>query len=98
MLLKVFAAHECKDDQNISGVTCSDLEFQQPAKGKFGWYELMTSDTKAAGKFYSDVVGWSAKEVSAGDVNPYTTFNLGDIAIAGMLHIPGHTAWIGYIA
>ena len=28
-------------------------------KGKFGWYELMTSDTKAAGKFYSDVVGWT---------------------------------------
>jgi len=31
MLLKVFAAHERKDDQNISYVTCSDLEFQQPA-------------------------------------------------------------------
>jgi uncharacterized protein len=46
-------------------------------KGKFGWYELMTSDTKAAGKFYSDVVGWSTREMPGGDV-PYTTFNLGD--------------------
>jgi predicted enzyme related to lactoylglutathione lyase len=36
-------------------------------KGKFGWYELMTSDTKAAGKFYSDVVGWSTKEMPGGD-------------------------------
>ena len=66
-------------------------------KGKFGWYELMTSDTKAAGKFYSDVVGWTTREMPSGDM-PYTTFNLGDVGIAGMLNIPGHTAWIGYIA
>ena len=32
-------------------------------KGKFGWYELMTSDTEAAGKFYSSVVGWTTKEM-----------------------------------
>ena len=68
------------------------------AKGKFGWYELMTSDTRAAGKFYSDVVGWTTKEVSGADGSQYTTFNLGDIGMAGMLHISGHTAWIGYIA
>ena len=61
-------------------------------KGKFGWYELMTSDIKAAGKFYSDVVGWNTKEVSAGDRNQYTMFNLGDVGMAGMLNIPGHTA------
>ncbi len=67
-------------------------------KGKFDWYELMTSDTKAAGKFYSDVVGWTTREVTgAGDI-PYTTFNLGEVGIAGMLHLPQHTAWIGYIA
>jgi predicted enzyme related to lactoylglutathione lyase len=67
-------------------------------KGKFGWYELTTSDTKAAGKFYSNVVGWTAREVSGADGNQYTTFNLGDVGIAGMLYITGHTAWIGYIA
>ena len=48
-------------------------------KGKFGWYELMTSDPKAAGKFYSDVVGWTTKEMPGGDGPPYTTFNLGDV-------------------
>jgi len=67
-------------------------------KGKFGWYELMTSDTKAAGKFYSDVVGWTTREMPP-DVGPnYTTFNLGEVGIAGMLNIPGHVAWIGYIS
>lgn len=67
-------------------------------KGKFGWYELMTSDTKAAGKFYSDVVGWSTEELSSTDGQHYTTFNVGKVGVAGMLNIPGHTAWVGYIA
>ena len=53
-------------------------------KGKFGWYELMTSDTKAAGKFYSDVVGWTTKDMSSGEGQQYTTFNLGDAGIAGV--------------
>lgn len=67
-------------------------------KGKFGWYELMTSDTKAAGKFYSDVVGWITREMPADDGPQYTTFNLGEVGIAGMLNIPGHVGWIGYIS
>ena len=67
-------------------------------KGKFGWYELMTSDTKAAGKFYSDVVGWTTQEMSSPDGSSYTTFNIGNVGMAGMLTIPGHTAWIGYIS
>ncbi|SNS22639.1 hypothetical protein SAMN05421770_10168 [Granulicella rosea] len=67
-------------------------------KGKFGWYELMTTDVEAAGRFYSDVVGWSTRDVGAGGGMPYTTFNLGEAGMAGMLNVGGHTAWIGYIA
>ena len=67
-------------------------------KGKFSWYELMTSDTAAAGKFYSEVVGWTTQEMPGGDGPSYTTFNLGGVGIAGMLNIPGHVAWIGYIS
>ena len=66
-------------------------------KGKFGWYELMTSDTTAAGKFYSDVVGWTTKDVGNADM-AYTAFNIGDVGMAGMLQMKGHTAWIGYIS
>ncbi len=67
-------------------------------RGRFGWYELMTSDTKAAGKFYSEVVGWTTNEMPASEGVEYTTFNVGNAGIAGMLNLPGHTAWIGYIA
>jgi uncharacterized protein len=67
-------------------------------KGRFAWYELMTSDPKAAGKFYSDVVGWTTCEMPSPGGSTYTTFNLGNVGMAGMLTIPGHTAWIGYIS
>ncbi len=65
--------------------------------GKFSWYELMTSDTAAAGKFYSDVVGWTTQEMP-GDGPPYTVFNIDNVGIAGMLKMEGHTAWVGYIS
>jgi predicted enzyme related to lactoylglutathione lyase len=55
-------------------------------RGKFSWYELMTSDTKAADKFYSDVVGWTTQEMPGAEGPRYTTFNLGDVGIAGMLN------------
>jgi predicted enzyme related to lactoylglutathione lyase len=72
-------------------------------KGKFAWYELMTTDTAAAGKFYSSVVGWSTRDVGMPSM-PYTTFNLGEIGQAGMMTVPPEAAamgagpsWIGYI-
>jgi len=67
-------------------------------KGKFSWYELMTSDTAAAGKFYSDVVGWTTEEQPGMGGSPYTTFNVGGVGMAGMLNLPGHIAWVGYIS
>ncbi len=67
-------------------------------KGKFGWYELMTSDPQAAGEFYSSVVGWTAWEMPSDGGSPYTIFKLGDVGMAGMLKLPEHVAWIGYIA
>ncbi|HEY1804498.1 MAG TPA: VOC family protein [Terracidiphilus sp.] len=67
-------------------------------KGKFGWYELMTTDTKAAGKFYSDVVGWSTRAMPSSGGMEYTTFNLGEVGMAGMLTVGEYKAWIGYIA
>jgi len=65
-------------------------------QGKFAWYELMTSDVEAAGKFYSSVVGWTTKDVGNADM-AYTTFNVGEAGVAGMLHLPQHIAWVGYV-
>ena len=68
--------------------------------GTFGWYELMTTDTEAAGKFYSDVVGWTTEDVGMPSM-PYTTFNVGGAGVAGLMTLPPEAgpvpAWIGYI-
>ena len=44
--------------------------------GRPVWYELMTSDMKAAESFYKTVVGWTA-EPFPGAGQPYTALNRG---------------------
>jgi predicted enzyme related to lactoylglutathione lyase len=66
----------------------------------FCWYELMTSDTAAAGKFYGEVVGWKAEEAQG--AMPYTTFMTpAGPPVGGMMGLPPEASqpgWIGYVA
>lgn len=65
----------------------------------FCWFELVTTDTKAAGDFYSRVIGWGT-EMSSGPAGPYTIFKApGGIHVGGMLEMQGvPPGWLGYIA
>ncbi|MEO7242151.1 MAG: VOC family protein [Variovorax sp.] len=72
-------------------------------QGKFVWYDVMTSDMKAAEAFYCKVVGWEAK---GNDVNeqPYVVFQAGAAMIGGLMPIPdaaradgARSMWSGYI-
>ena len=72
--------------------------------GHFFWYDLMTTDTDAAGRFYSAVVGWSEQDSGVPGTN-YTVFSVAGRGVAGMLPIPAEAcaagvrpAWMGYIA
>jgi hypothetical protein len=73
-------------------------------KGKFNWYELMTSDPAAAGKFYDKVIGWTDQPMGeAGDGSAYTVFATDEGGVAGMMKTPAEAgdmppAWMGYIA
>jgi uncharacterized protein len=65
------------------------------------WYELMTSDMKAAESFYGTVVGWKTKPFD-GAGQPYTMFNRsGDNNIAGVMTKPDEVKappfWAMYI-
>jgi predicted enzyme related to lactoylglutathione lyase len=53
------------------------------------WYELMTTDMKAAEDFYTKVVGWNAAPFE-GVGQPYTMFNRGnaDQSVGGVLKTP----------
>ena len=73
-------------------------------RGRFVWYELMTSDPSAAQSFYTQLTGWTTK---AGDVagQPYTEWVNGETHIGGVMQLPGEAEqqgapphWLGYVA
>lgn len=71
---------------------------------KFFWYDVMATDTKAARKFYCDVVGWDAQDSPAPGTE-YTVFTVNGQGVAGLLPIPEDARvagvppmWMGYIA
>ena len=56
--------------------------------GRPVWFELMTTDTKAAEAFYDKVVGWTSEPFAASP-NPYTQFKRsGGVAVAGLMQRP----------
>jgi predicted enzyme related to lactoylglutathione lyase len=70
----------------------------------FVWYELMTTDTKAAETFYRDAVGLGAKDAAVPGMN-YTLLTKGETHIAGVMDLPADAKkmgmppnWIGYVA
>ncbi len=59
-----------------------------PVLGRPLWYELMTTDTKAAEAFYRTVVGWTSAPF-ASSPQPYTLFSRnGDVPVAGLMTRP----------
>ena len=70
--------------------------------GRPVWYELMTSDMKAAESFYKTVVGWTT-EPFPGAGQPYTALNRsGKVSVGGILNKPAEVKappfWAMYIA
>jgi hypothetical protein len=72
-------------------------------QGKFVWYDLMTSDSKAAESFYRSVIGWDAKDSGMAD-RSYTLFSAGPMMVGGMMPISeearaigSRPAWNGYV-
>jgi predicted enzyme related to lactoylglutathione lyase len=68
----------------------------------FVWYELMTTDVKAAEAFYRSVVGWTSQ--AWGEPGAYTLMKAGEAMIAGIMTLPkevcdagGRPGWVGYV-
>jgi predicted enzyme related to lactoylglutathione lyase len=71
--------------------------------GQFVWYDVMTSDSKAAEAFYRNVIGWDAKD-SGMIGRSYTLFSAGPTMVGGLMPIPeearamgARPAWNGYV-
>ena len=72
-----------------------------PIVNSFFWYDVMTTDTAAATKFYTDVVGWRAQESGSPG---YTALTVDGVGTAGLMAVPEDAAkmgarpcWMGYI-
>jgi predicted enzyme related to lactoylglutathione lyase len=71
------------------------------SEGVFVWDELVTTDVEAAKRFYSEVFGWTSRDMDMGEMT-YTIFqNSDDVDVAGALPRPaGMQApphWLPYI-
>lgn len=69
----------------------------------FIWHELVTPDQKKSGTFFSQLFGWTCKEVDAGEFGTYTLFQKEGQDVAGMMNPTPETPsnesfWHSYIA
>ena len=69
----------------------------------FVWYDVMTTDTKAAESFYRTVIGWDIKDSGMAD-RSYSLLSVGSTMIGGLMPIPEEARamgtspmWMGYI-
>ncbi len=63
-------------------------------RGRFVWYELMTTDTDAAERFYKDVIGWTVEPYNEG-AKPYTMWFASQGPLGGMMQMPEEAAKMG---
>jgi predicted enzyme related to lactoylglutathione lyase len=72
-------------------------------RGRFVWYELLTSDPDAAKGFYMELIGWGTTQWEGGK-EPYTMWTKGEAPVAGVMILPEDAVkagvpphWLAYI-
>ena len=73
-------------------------------RGRFVWYELMTSDPTAGQSFYTQLTDWSTQAWDGGPA-PYTMWMNGEAPVGGLMLLPDEAKqqgapphWLAYIA
>jgi uncharacterized protein len=72
-------------------------------RGRFLWYDLMTTDPGGAREFYGKVAGWGLEQFPV-QGSPYTMFTRGGVPLGGSMQLPDDAVkmgapahWIAYI-
>ena len=73
-------------------------------RGRFVWYELLSTDTAGAARFYRDVLGWSERDAST-SAFAYAVLAAGGEPVCGLMELPvegrrmgARPRWVGYVA
>jgi uncharacterized protein len=73
---------------------------ESPNFGRFVWYDLMSPDTEASKRFYTQVLGWGTRAdrplMGIDGQPPYTMWTAGDAPIAGLVPF-SEEYWLGYV-
>lgn len=73
-----------------------------PSRGRFVWFDLMTTDVAAASKFYGSLLGWKTEEFDMGPAGKYQMIKAGTQGVGGFMQldkkqpVPSH--WIAYMS
>jgi predicted enzyme related to lactoylglutathione lyase len=69
-------------------------------RGRFIWYDLMTTDPARAIEFYTRVTGWGTVQWEGG--GPYTMWTNASVPIGGVMQLPPEAGapphWLAYIS
>jgi predicted enzyme related to lactoylglutathione lyase len=71
---------------------------QAKSTGKFVWHEILSTNTKASVKFYTELFGWTTAEMDMGPMGTYTLFKRGEDQVGGCMQAQGGapTHWLAY--
>jgi hypothetical protein len=60
---------------------------QPTLRGRFVWYDLMTTDVQAATAFYTKVAGWGTQDFDMGPSGNYQMWTVGGAMIGGVVQL-----------
>jgi uncharacterized protein len=60
---------------------------QAITRGRFVWYDLITTDVPAATEFYKKVAGWGTQDFDMGGGGKYQMWTVGDVPIGGVVQL-----------
>jgi predicted enzyme related to lactoylglutathione lyase len=67
---------------------------ENDVRGRFLWYDLMTTDPKGAQEFYGKVAGWGLQPYTDGGMT-YMMFTRRELPIGGSMQLPGEAVKMG---
>ena len=56
-------------------------------RGRFVWYDLLTTDPDGATDFYTKVAGWGTQDFPGSGAKPYTMWTTHDTPIGGVMEM-----------
>lgn len=71
------------------------------SRGRFIWFDLLTTDPARAAGFYPRITGWGTTPAAVPGSRPYTIWTNKSVPLGGVTTLPaGYTAphWLGYIS